>query len=91
MKMQIRPPWAQPPRPPVEVGIHPPLLLATNHVVGFSRLSWLSHDVMIQGEGRGVRRPATLRASPSARPTWLSAVRYDRATGPMVIDWLGSG
>ena len=38
-----------------------------------------------------MRRSATLRASPSARPTWLSAVRYDRATGPMVIDWLGFG
>ena len=28
---------------------HPPILLATNHVVGFSRLSWLSHDGMIRG------------------------------------------
>ena len=27
---------------------HPPIVLATNHVVGFSRLKWLSHDGMIR-------------------------------------------
>ena len=30
---------------------HPPILLATNHVIAFSRLSWLSHDGMIPGGG----------------------------------------
>ena len=38
-----------------------------------------------------MRRSATLCATPSACSTWLSAVRYDWATGSMVVDWLGSG
>ena len=69
----------------------PPILLTTNHVVALSRLSWLSHDGMIGGGDHGLRRPATSRTSPCACPAWLSAVRYDRATGPMDMDWLGFG
>ena len=45
-------------------------------------IPWGDHDTWCS---------ATLRASPSGCPTWLSAVRYDWATGSMVIDWLGSG
>ena len=77
----------------VDIGVpeHHPMLLATNHVVEFSRLSWLSHDAMIRA-GIRAHGPQPTRPVPvSPNPSWLSLEGYDWATCVMSMAWLSFG
>ena len=67
------------------------MLLATNHVVEFIRLSWLSHDAVIRA-GIMAHGPQPTRPVPvSSNPSWLGLEGYDLATCAMITAWLSFG
>ena len=69
---------------------HHPMLLATNRVVEFSRLSWLSHDAMIR-TGIMARGPQPTRPPVAPNPSWVSLEGYDWATCAIIMAWLSFG